>query len=64
MSKNKNTKRFGLVYRSNGRWTTNTYSGFTFTAYQAKRNPVKGQIADLKNYVLKSKIRVRPVTAA
>jgi hypothetical protein len=57
----KNTKRFGLFYKSNGKWNTTPYAGFTFTAYQAKRNPVKREIAELKNYILKSKIRVLPV---
>jgi hypothetical protein len=63
MAKNRNQKRFGLFYRSNGRWTTTPYGGFTFTAYQANRNPVKGEISELKNYLLKSRVRVCPVAA-
>jgi hypothetical protein len=59
--KNKNTKRLGLFYRSNGRWTSTPYEGETFTAYQLKRNPVKSMVRELKNYVLKSRVRFRSV---
>lgn len=63
MAKNKTPKRFGLFYRSNGRWTTTPYMGMTFTAYQAKRNPIKNDVSVLKNYILKSKVRIMPVKA-
>lgn len=63
MTKNKKTQRFGLFYRSNGQWNRSPYRGMTFTAYQAKRNPVKSEIFTLKNYVLKSRVKVRPVQA-
>lgn len=62
MSKNKNnTKKLGLFYKSHGKWTTVPYRGFTFTAYQASRNPIKADIAVLQKEVLKSKIRLAPV---
>jgi hypothetical protein len=61
MQKQKNNTRYGLFYRSNGRWTTTPYLGATYTAYQLKRQPVKGDILELKNYVLKSKIRVKAI---
>jgi hypothetical protein len=66
MSKNKNktkdkTVRYGLFYRSNGRWTTTPYLGVTYTAYQVSRNPLKKDISVLKNQVLKSKTRLLPV---
>jgi len=63
MTKNKNTKKFGLFYKSHGKWTTVPYAGVTYTAYQLGRNPVKQDVADLKNYILKSRIRVMPVAA-
>jgi hypothetical protein len=63
MAKNKNTKRFGLFYRSNGRWTTTPYQGMTFTSYQVNRNPIKDEISFTKNYILKSRVRVLPVKA-
>lgn len=56
--------RYGVFYRSNGRWTTTPYKGVTFTAYQATRNPIKARISSLKNFVLKSRVRVRPVVTA
>lgn len=56
-------KRLGIFYRSNGRWTTTPYAGITFTPYQANRNPLKRQITDLRNNVLKSRVRLRPVAA-
>lgn len=59
--KTKNIKKLGLFYRSNGRWTTTPYAGHTFTAYQVNRNPLKRELSTLKNYVLKSKVRVHPV---
>lgn len=58
----KNTKvRYGLFYKSHGQWTRVPYSGTTFTEYQISRNPVKRDIATLKNNVLKSKIKLLPV---
>ncbi len=60
MSKNKTTKRLGIFYRSNGRWT-GPYQGYTFTPYSATRNPVKEDIAFFKNKVLKSRVKILPV---
>lgn len=57
----RNQRRFGIFYRSNGRWTSTPYAGVTFTAYTLGRNPVKQDISWLKNYVLKSRVRVLPV---
>jgi hypothetical protein len=58
MSNKRNQKRYGLFYVSNGRWTGTPYAGFTFTQYMMNRNPWKQDIRDLKNYVLKSRIKV------
>lgn len=61
MSKNRNTKRFGIFYKSHGRWTKTHYAGLTFTAYQMNRRPLKNDLADIRNYVLKSRVKVLPV---
>jgi len=61
MTKSKQ-QRFGLFYRSNGRWT-GPYAGMSFTAFSLKRNPVKGDVSWLKNYILKSRIQLRAVEA-
>lgn len=60
MAKNKNTK-YGLFYKSHGKWTKTPYDGMTFTAHQAKRNPIKKTITFLKNYILKNKVRIRQI---
>jgi hypothetical protein len=60
MAKNKNQKRLGLFYRSNGRWA-GPYLGITFTAYTWNRNPIKSEVRGLKNYVLKSRVKLCPV---
>lgn len=57
----RNQQRYGLSYRSNGRWTSTPYAGRTFTAYTIGRNPVKSDISWLKNYVLKARVRLLPV---
>lgn len=54
-------KRYGIFYRSNGRWTTSPYAGFTFTRYTMNRRPLKEDLSTIRNYVLKSKMKVRPV---
>lgn len=59
----KNNTRFGLFYRSNGRWT-GPYGGRTFTAYSINRNPVKNTVWWLRNYVLKSRVEFRKVETA
>jgi len=61
MAKSRNP-RFGLFYRSNGRWT-GPYAGQTFTAYTLNRQPVRGDVSWLKNYILKSRIQLRKVAA-
>ena len=58
--KNK-TQRYGIFYKTHGKWTTVPYEGYTFTEYQAKRNPTKTIISHTKNYVLKRKVEIRPV---
>jgi len=59
---NQNKTRYGVFYRSNGRWT-GPYAGITFTSYTLKRQPVRGDIKYLKNEILKSRIQIRPVNA-
>jgi len=56
-----NKTRYGIFYRSNGRWTTTPYAGFTFTKYTLNRRPLKRDLNTLKNYVLKSRMVVLPV---
>ena len=53
-------KRLGLFYRSNGRWT-GPYAGVTFTAYTWSRNPIKSDLKEVKNNILKSRVRLAPV---
>ena len=64
MPKNKKSLRYGIFYRSNGRWTTTPYAGFTFTRYSLNRRPLKQDVATLRNYILKSKMMVLPVKSA
>ena len=56
-----NKLRYGIFYRSNGRWTSTPYAGFTFTKYTQNRRPLKEDLNLLKNYVLKSRMMVLPV---
>jgi len=58
---NTNKTRYGIFYRSNGRWTSTPYAGATFTKYTLSRNPVKADISWLRNRVLKSRTKVLPV---
>lgn len=58
----RNKTRYGIFYRSNGRWTSTPYAGATFTKYTLSRNPVKTDISWLRNYVLKSRMMVLPVS--
>jgi len=60
MATKTNQKRLGLFYRSNGRWT-GPYLGVTFTPYTWSRNPVKKELSSVKNYVLKSRVKLLPV---
>lgn len=55
-----NKQRLGVFYRSNGRWA-GPYGGFSFTEYSAKRNPIKSQIRDLANSILKSRVKLAPI---
>jgi hypothetical protein len=57
----KQQQRYGIFYRSNGR-VTGPYRGWTFTKYSASRNPIKQEIKDIKNYVLKTRVGVLPVS--
>jgi len=61
MKKNNKT-RYGIFYRSNGRWTSTPYAGFTFTQYTLDRRPLKEDLNTLRNYVLKSRMVVLPIT--
>ena len=54
-------KRYGIFYRSNGRWTRSPYAGFTFTRYTMNRRPLKEDLNTIRNYVLKSRVMVLPV---
>ena len=62
MKNNKQT-RYGIFYRSNGRWTTSPYMGATFTKYSMNRNPIRATITELRNNILKSRVKVLPVKA-
>ena len=64
MAKKKSPQRYGIFYRSNGRWTSSPYAGVTFTRNGLKNREVRENIADIQNYVLKSKIMVLPVKNA
>ena len=59
MSNSKNKQRFGVFYKSHGKWT-GPYAGATFTKYTVSRNPIKSEVELLRS-ILKSKIQVRPV---
>lgn len=59
--KNKSNTRFGIFYRSHGKWTTVPYRNITFTNYTVNRNPLKDEVSHLKNFILKSKIKIMPV---
>ena len=61
MANKKQPVRYGIFYRSNGRWTTTPYAGFTFTRHMMNRRPLKEDINTLRNHVLKSKIAVLPI---
>lgn len=61
--RNNTQARYGIFYRSNGRWTTSPYMGVTFTQYTINRNPIKTDIKQLRNEVLKSRIKILPVVA-
>ena len=60
MATKRNKIRLGVFYRSNGRWT-GPYAGLTLTGYTWKRNPMKSDLAILKNDVLKSRVKLIPV---
>lgn len=59
MVKNK-AKRYGMFYMSHGRWI-GPYKGLTFTKWSTTRNPVKSRIANLRNNVIKQRVKVLPV---
>ncbi len=61
MANKKQPVRYGIFYRSHGRWTKTPYAGFTFTHYSMNRRPLNETIATLRNHVLKSKTMVLPV---
>ena len=61
MKKNKvDQTRYGMFYKSNGKWI-GPYKGKTMTKYTVGLKTVQKEIADLKNYVLKTKVKVMPV---
>jgi hypothetical protein len=55
-----NKQRFGVFYRSNGRWA-GPYCGMSFTKYSIERNSVKADIRYFANYILKSRVKLAPV---
>jgi len=57
-------QRYGIFYRSNGRWTSTPYAGMTFTKYTLTRRPINEDIKTLQNRILKSRVKVLPVTVA
>ena len=57
-----NKQRFGVFYVSHGKWT-GPYAGMSFTKHMLSRQPIKGDVSWIKNYVLKSRIQLRPVKA-
>jgi len=57
MKKSK-SKKYGIFYRSNGRWTATPYAGFTFTKKQWERPSLKKDIKEVKNKILKSRIKI------
>jgi hypothetical protein len=59
-NKNKNGSRLGIFYRSNNRWS-GPYAGMTFTKYTWERNPWKSDLNFIKNYLLKSRVKLLPV---
>lgn len=61
MRKQAQAQRYGIFYRSNGRWTSTPYAGFTFTKFTLNRRPLKEDLNTIKNYVLKSRMVIRPV---
>jgi len=62
MSNKSSKQRFGIFYRSHGKWT-GPYAGLTFTQYSLSRKPVSSDIKWLKNRTLKQRIQLRPVKA-
>ena len=60
----RNTQRYGIFYRSNGRWTSTPYMGATFTYYTITRRPINEDIRLLQNRILKSRVKILPVQAA
>jgi hypothetical protein len=56
----KGKQRYGVFYKSNGKWS-GPYQGMTMTKYTSERKSVLQEIKDLKNYVLKAKVKIMPV---
>lgn len=59
-TKKTNQKRYGIFYRSHGKWS-GPYQGLTFTEYSIGRNPIKGYISMVKNYRLKTRVKIKSV---
>ena len=57
-------QRYGIFYRSNGRWTSTPYMGATFTEYTLNRRPINEDIRQIRNRVLKSRVKILPVVLA
>jgi len=60
-NKRKNQTRYGVFYRSNGRWV-GPYQGRTFTEYTINREPIKSDIRWFANHLLKSRIKIQSVS--
>ena len=57
----KKQQKYGIFYRSNGRWTSTPYAGKTFSERSITRSPLREDLAWLQNYRLKSKMLILPV---
>lgn len=63
MASKKITPKFGVFYRSQGRWT-GPYRGITRAFRTWQRKTTQQDLAILKNNILKSRIQLRQVSPA
>ena len=61
MAKSKK-QRYGIFYKSHGKWT-GPYGGVTFTKHTLARKDSQYDLNWIKNYVLKTRIKLRPVVS-
>jgi len=60
MKNKEKSRRYGIFYRSNGKWI-GPYQGDTFTWYTSNTRPVREYVKECQNYILKAKVKVMPV---